>query len=38
VRGAIESGSGQFMAQVKALPLLPAAVGSYVKARLGGSH
>jgi hypothetical protein len=34
VRTALEHGSSRFMAQVKALPLLPAAVGSYVRARL----
>ena len=34
VRGALQNGSSQVMAQVKALPLLPAAIGSYVRARL----
>jgi hypothetical protein len=36
VRGALQSGSSHVMAQVKALPLLPAAVGSWVSAKLHG--
>ena len=35
VRGALAQGSSHVMAHVKALPKLPAAVGSYVRARLG---
>lgn len=35
VRGSIAEGSSHVMAHVKALPKLPAAVGSYVRARLG---
>ena len=35
VRGALASGSSHVAAHVKALPLLPAAVGSYVRARFG---
>jgi hypothetical protein len=34
VRGSLANGSSHVMAHVKALPLLPAAVGSYVQARL----
>jgi hypothetical protein len=34
VRGALQQGSSHVMAHAKALPLLPAAVGSYVQARL----
>ncbi len=33
VRGSIAAGSSKVMAHVKALPLLPAAVGSYFRAR-----
>lgn len=35
VRGAIANGTPRMLAHVEALPLLPAAVGSYVKKRLG---
>ena len=35
VRGAIQSGSSKPMAHLRALPLLPAAVGSYAKRVLG---
>ena len=34
VRGGIAHGDGKWLAQIKALPLLPAAVGSYIRARL----
>jgi hypothetical protein len=34
VRGALGKGSSELVAQAKALPLLPAAIGSYIKARL----
>jgi hypothetical protein len=34
VRSSLSAGSSPVMAHVKALPLLPAAVGSYVRARL----
>jgi hypothetical protein len=34
VRGSLAQGSSHVMAHVQALPLLPAAVGSYVRARL----
>jgi hypothetical protein len=34
VRGNLAAGSSPVMAHTKALPLLPAAVGSYVRARL----
>jgi hypothetical protein len=37
VRGALAQGSSHVMAHLKALPKLPAAIGSYVRARLGGS-
>jgi hypothetical protein len=33
VRGALQNGSSQLGAQLRALPLLPAAVGSYVRKR-----
>ena len=33
VRGAIAKGSSHPMAHIKALPLLPAAIGSYFRAR-----
>jgi hypothetical protein len=33
VRGALANGSSSFMAHVQALPLLPAAVASYVRER-----
>lgn len=36
VRGAEQGGSSKLMAHLRALPLLPAAVGSWVKAKLGG--
>jgi hypothetical protein len=36
VRGALKSGSSQLGAQLRALPLLPAAVGSYVRKRITG--
>ena len=36
VRGSLQQGSSHVMAHVKALPLLQAAVGSYVRARVGG--
>ncbi len=35
VRGALQQGSSPVMAHARALPLLPAAIGSYVQARLG---
>lgn len=35
VRGALANGSSRLGAQIKGLPLLPGAVGSYVRARLG---
>lgn len=35
VRGALANGSSHVAAHVKALPLLPAAIGSYVRARFG---
>ena len=35
VRGALANGSSQVMAHAKALPKLPAAIGSYVRARVG---
>jgi hypothetical protein len=35
VRGEIAQGTPRVLAHVKALPLLPAAVGSYFRARLG---
>jgi hypothetical protein len=35
VRGALSSGSSHVAAHWKALPLLPAAIGSYVRARFG---
>ena len=35
VRGEIAQGTPRVLAHVKALPLLPAAVGSYVRARFG---
>lgn len=35
VRGAIQGGSSKPMAHLRALPLLPAAVGSYAKKALG---
>jgi len=34
VRGQLANGSSHVMAHVKSLPLLPAAIGSYVRARL----
>jgi hypothetical protein len=34
VRGRLASGSSDFMAHAKSLPLLPAAIGSYVRERL----
>jgi hypothetical protein len=34
VRGRLANGSSNFMAHAKSLPLLPAAVGSYVRERL----
>jgi hypothetical protein len=34
VRTAEAAGTPHWLAQVKALPLLPAAIGSYIKARL----
>lgn len=34
VRGRLAQGSSDFMAHAKSLPLLPAAVGSYVRERL----
>ncbi|HWO20130.1 MAG TPA: hypothetical protein VNO30_15190 [Kofleriaceae bacterium] len=34
VRGRLASGSSAFMAHAKSLPLLPAAIGSYVRERL----
>lgn len=36
VRGSLAAGASQLVAHVKALPLLPAAIGSYFKARLSG--
>ena len=36
VRGAEAAGESKFMAHLKALPQLPAAVGSYFRARLSG--
>jgi len=36
VRGALKNGSSQLGAQLKALPLLPAAVGSYFRKRFTG--
>ncbi|HUS30856.1 MAG TPA: hypothetical protein VMZ53_20235 [Kofleriaceae bacterium] len=36
VRGALANGSSQVGAQLRALPLLPAAVGSYFRARFTG--
>lgn len=36
VRGALQNGSSQLGAQLKALPLLPAAVGSYFRKRFTG--
>jgi len=36
VRGALKNGSSQLGAQFRALPLLPAAVGSYFRKRLTG--
>lgn len=36
VRGNLATGSSSVMSHVKALSLLPAAVGSYVRARIGG--
>ena len=35
VRGNIANGSSKFMAHVRALPLLPAAIGSYAKKVIG---
>jgi hypothetical protein len=35
VRGAIAQGTSKPLAHLKALPLLPAAVGSYFRARFG---
>jgi hypothetical protein len=35
VRGALEAGASHVTAHVRALPLLPAAIGSYVRARFG---
>jgi hypothetical protein len=35
VRGAQANGTSKIMAHIQALPLLPAAVGSYVKKQLG---
>ena len=35
VRGAEANGTPKLLAHIQALPLLPAAVGSYVKKRLG---
>jgi hypothetical protein len=35
VRGSIAGGTSPVMAHVKALPKLPAAIGSYARARLG---
>lgn len=35
VRGALANGTPRLLAHLQALPLLPAAVGSYVKKRLG---
>jgi hypothetical protein len=34
VRGDLASGSSHFMAHARSLPLLPAAIGSYVRERL----
>lgn len=34
VRGELAKGRSELVAQAKALPLLPAAIGSYIKARL----
>ena len=36
VRGAEAAGDSKFMAHLKALPQLPAAVGSWFRARFGG--
>jgi hypothetical protein len=36
VRGQLAKGSSQLVAQLHALPKLPAAVSSYVRARFGG--
>lgn len=36
VRGNLAAGDSKVMAHAKALPLLPAAIGSYFKARLAG--
>lgn len=36
VRGAEAAGESKFMAHLKALPKLPAAIGSYIGARLRG--
>jgi hypothetical protein len=36
VRGALKNGSSQVGAQLRALPLLPAAVGSYFRKRITG--
>lgn len=36
VRGNLANGDSRLMAHVKALPSLPAAVSSYVRARFGG--
>ena len=36
VRNALANGSSRFMAHVKALPLLPRAIGSYIGARWSG--
>ncbi len=37
VRGELAAGSSSVMAHVRALPLLPAAIGSYVAARTTGA-
>lgn len=36
VRGSLANGTSQVMAHLKALPLLPAAVGSYLRAKVTG--
>ena len=35
VRGNIKNGSSRFMSHVRALPLLPAAIGSYARKAIG---
>lgn len=37
VRGHLANGDNAVMAHLKAMPALPAAIGSYVRARFGGS-